>query len=158
MRVLYAPSKRQFSDDLHNNVACGFDSCVLESLLEMEGAEVVYLPHFNTHKKIVESVLDIFKDSIKFAKRAPKQIDVLVSDASNLALKYALWTHNPSLLCLFGFHSISFAQNDKYSSLLDSCVIPIYSLKELKLTLMNYPAIKGQKSLKIQQILDGVVI
>lgn len=158
MKILYAPSKRQFNDDLHRNVACGFDSFVLESLVGLEGVEVIYLPHSHTDKKVVESVFGIFKDSLKLAKVTPKQIDVLVSDVSNLALKYALWTQNPSLLCLFGFHSISFAQNDKYSTLLESCTIPVYSCKELKDSIINYKEIKGQKSLKIQQILEEVVI
>ena len=40
VKVLYAPSKREFSDDLHNNVACSFEVMVLETLLENNDLEV----------------------------------------------------------------------------------------------------------------------
>ncbi|TLD81384.1 hypothetical protein LS70_007675 [Helicobacter sp. MIT 11-5569] len=158
MKILYAPSSRCFSDDLHRNVACGFDSFVLESLVGLENAEVVYLPHSKSDKKIVESILNIFGDLVKSAKVAPKTIDVVVSDMSSLVFKYVLWTQNPGLLCLFGFHSISYPENDKYFTLLENCAIPVHSCKELKESLRNYQTIKALKAPKIKEILEGVAL
>ncbi|MDY4426217.1 MAG: hypothetical protein SPE20_02480 [Helicobacter sp.] len=42
VKVLYAPSKREFSDDLHNNIACSFEVMVLETLLENNDLEVFF--------------------------------------------------------------------------------------------------------------------
>ncbi len=158
MRVLYAPSAREFSDDLHNNVACSFDVMVLETLLDNSKLEVFYLPHIQTCKAILESLKEVFGDRIKWAKKPPKNIDVLVSDVSNRVLEYTLLTQNPSILCWFGFNGIQYPSNDKYYSMLESLSHSVSSLWELREAFLKYDSIKQAKEAKIQEFLNGVVL
>ena len=158
MKVLYAPSKREYNDDLHGNVACGFDVMVLETLVGLEMLEVSYLPHIQTSLKIVESIKDIFGDSIDCCKNAPKKIEVVVSDVSNMVFKYAFLTQKPSILCLFGFNGITYPTNDKYYSMLESVTHNVYSLEELKKAFLEYSVIQKAKITKIQEFFRGAVI
>lgn len=157
MKILYAPSSREASDDLHRNVACGFDVLILEDLVSMK-QKVFYLPNIKTDKAVKDSILEIFKDSITWVKVAPKSIDLCVSDISNIALKYALWTQNPSILCFFGFTSVSFPAEDKYFSLIQSSTHCVYSLKELKESILQYPKLKQEKTKRIQEVVNGEMI
>ncbi|MCI5967961.1 hypothetical protein [Helicobacter sp.] len=157
MKILYAPSQRAFSDDLRVNVACGFDVMVLDSILESKSGEVLYLPHEETSPKIVEAILGIFGDSLEQADGMAK-VDVLVSDVSILALKYALWTSHPSILCLFGFNGIQLPQNDRYYNLVSHLSHCVYSPNALKETLRDYQNIKEQKQEEIKKFLQGVVL
>lgn len=158
VKVLYAPSKRDFSDDLHNNVACSFDVMVLETLLDNSELEVLYLPHIQSSKKVLEAIKNIFGDSIQWVKKPPKNIDVLVSDVSNRVFEYALSTHNPSILCLFGFNGIQYPPNDKYYSMLENFSYGVSSMCELREVFLKYDAIKQAKKEKIQEFFNGVVL
>lgn len=157
MKILYAPSKRVFSDDLHANVVCGFDVMVLDSILESKSGEVLFLPHKETSLKITETILNIFGSSIQKSDEMV-EADVLVSDISALALEHALWMKNPSILCLFGFNDIQFPQNDRYYALIDNVSYCVYSLKMLKEALLNYENIKVQKIAKIEEFLQGAIL
>lgn len=158
VKVLYAPSKREFSDDLHNNIACSFEVMVLETLLENNDLEVFYLPHAQSSKKVLEAIKSIFGDSIRWVKKLPKNIDVLVSDTSNRVYEHALSTHNPSILCLFGFNGIQYPPNDKYYSMLENFSHGVSSLQELKEVFLKYDLIKQVKKEKIQEFFNGVVL
>lgn len=157
MKILYAPSSRKMGDDLHNNVVCGFDVLILEALVSLK-QKVFYLPHSKTESKVRDSILEIFGDSITWTKVVPKSIDVCVSDMSNVALKCALWTHNPSILCLFGFTSISFPLEDKYFSLIEVATHCVYSLQSLKDSIISYPEIKKSKAQRIQEVMNREMI
>lgn len=158
MKILYAPNKRGFSDDLHANVACGFDGMVLESLLELNNAEILYLPNKNTNVRIAESVLERFRDCIVCIDGVVDGVDVLVSDGASFALSYALWTQSPSILCFFGFNGVEFPKNDRYYGLISRISHCVYSLGELKSALLDYEAIKLQKQAGIQEILQGAIL
>ena len=157
MKILYAPSSRAMSDDLHNNVGCGFDVLVCEALIGL-GQKVFYLPHSNTESKVRDSILEICGDSITLTKAVPKSIDVCVSDVCSVALQCALWTHNPSILCFFGFTSISFPPNDKYFSIMEATTHCVYSLKELKDSILSYQTIKKSKAKGIQEVINREII
>ena len=74
MKILYAPSSRAMSDDLHNNVGCGFDVLVCEALIGL-GQKVFYLPHSNTESKVRDSILEICGDSITLSRAFIAAVD-----------------------------------------------------------------------------------
>ena len=96
--------------------------------------------------------------SSTLTKAVPKSIDVCVCDVSNVALQCALWTRNPSILCLFGFTSIAFPANDKYFSLVEAATHCVYSLKELKDSILSYQTIKKNKAKGIQEVMNREII
>ncbi|PZT48056.1 hypothetical protein B6S12_05775 [Helicobacter valdiviensis] len=56
MKILYAPSIREFSDNIIANLQATFDRQILETLMG-EGREILYLPHQRTDKRIKDNIL-----------------------------------------------------------------------------------------------------
>ena len=149
MTILYAPSARESSDTIHNNVGCGLDVMILETL-QATNNEVLYLPHKDTSETITRSIVEIFGDSISLV-HSPQLAEICVSDVANFAIGHAIVTGKLSVLCLFGFSDISFPTNDKYYELITKATHIVHSLAELKAAILSYDKLDATQLQAFQQ-------
>ncbi len=148
MKMLYAPSQRIPNDALHNNVICGYEMQVIETLAQAQkNTQILYLPHKNTSEVFNEVILEHLKDLPIVRINTLKEglsADCLVSDMSNYVFAWAFETQKPSIAHLSGFVKIEFSEEPFYK-LLDAITTISYSLADLEHHILNLPEIKKER-------------